>query len=125
MTEKEIIEGNRFFAEFITGQSKESKVFFDLNCTVNELKYHSSWDWLMPVVEKIEHLYADETSLPRFTISSHDCNFAVSYPRKYKSWIVGCYSKSPEKIKANSKIEAAWKVALEFIKWYNSQNINH
>lgn len=24
---------------------------------INDLKYHSSWDWLMPVVEKIEQVH--------------------------------------------------------------------
>jgi Pyruvate/2-oxoacid:ferredoxin oxidoreductase delta subunit len=27
---------------------------WDINPAINELKYNSSWDWLMPVVEKIE-----------------------------------------------------------------------
>ena len=28
-------------------------------CKSNDLKYHSSWDWLMPVVEKIYSIDAD------------------------------------------------------------------
>ena len=27
---------------------------------INDLKYHSSWDWLMPVVEEIDHLQFEE-----------------------------------------------------------------
>src|SRR5437870_607544 len=43
----------------------EGKAYLDFNaqanrydkiCMVANLKYHTSWDWLMPVVEKIESL---------------------------------------------------------------------
>ena len=85
----------------------------------SQLKFKNDWNWLMIAVEKIEHLYETKTSLPRFEINSHHCEFAVAHPLKYKSWIVGCYPESPESIKANSKIEAAHMVVVEFIKWYN------
>ena len=26
------------------------------SCKVNSLSYHTSWDWLMPVIEEIDHL---------------------------------------------------------------------
>ena len=29
---------------------------FKTEFTVEQLKYHSSWDWLMPIVEKIEQV---------------------------------------------------------------------
>jgi len=31
----------------------DDNVSFTKNCPVNELQYHISWDWLMPVVQKI------------------------------------------------------------------------
>ena len=96
-------------------------VFFDTK--YKQLKmYNESWDYLMPIVDKIEHLYETEKSLPVFDINSHHARFAVSYPFKYKNWIVGIGAKSAEKIKADSKIEATWMVVVEFIKWYNETN---
>jgi hypothetical protein len=38
-----------------------------------ELKYHSSWDWLMPVVEKIESIYDDFHGYFGVHISSNSC----------------------------------------------------
>lgn len=35
-------------------------IFYDQGCFMeSELKYNSSWDWLMPVVEKIQKLYEE------------------------------------------------------------------
>lgn len=45
----DIIEGNRLIAEFDG---------YDIH--MNGYQYHSSWDWLMPVVEKI-HLLREVT----------------------------------------------------------------
>lgn len=89
-------------------------------------KYHTSWDWLMPVVDKIEHLFETTTQLPRFEINSHVAYFAV-FPsgEPYVRWYAGCYSESPEKVKFNSKIEAVYYVCVEFIKWYNEQICTH
>lgn len=138
MTKKEIIEGNKLIAEFMTPLPKIGKEYgfkcipnqqdelcktFDNDLwwiSENKLFYHSLWGWLMPVVDKIEHLYEDETSLPIFDINSHYSKFAIKNPQhKFKEWIVGAYLESPEKINANSKIEAAWMVCVNFIKWYN------
>ena len=134
MTNKEILEGNKLIAEFMQyndidcHECKHSGVCNHLQCglstqeKIEQFKFHSSWDWLMPVVEKIEYLYATDYILPRFEINSHICSFSVGYSefKKYKQWICGCYDSSPEKEKRNTKIEAAYYVCVEFIKWYNS-----
>jgi hypothetical protein len=79
----DIIKKNILIAEFMGGEYKSKyrecsdcgkptnelleKVEFDISnycpsdlyyswCTPSELEYHKSWDWLMPVVEKIEDL---------------------------------------------------------------------
>ena len=125
----EIPEGNKLIAEFMELGMSDSYGYFYVKLVDRiemynqfQFMYHLSWDWLMPVVEKIERLYETETSLPMFEINSHYCKFALTYPHKYKAFITGCYRSSPEEIKANSKIEAAWIVAVEFIKYYNKQN---
>ncbi len=41
----------------------------------SELKYHSSWDWLMPVVEKIEGLRDSKGNAYRFSIDM--CNAKI------------------------------------------------
>lgn len=66
MSEQEIIEGNKLIAKFLYRHLYEDdgidswieesgKVLFYLE----DAKYHSSWDWLMPVVSKIGKMYED------------------------------------------------------------------
>ena len=68
--EKQIIENNRLIAEFMgwvltngfegdIRYNVPKKVFTDPRlCYIEPARmlYHSSWDWLMPVVEKIESI---------------------------------------------------------------------
>ena len=105
MKTDKIIAGNRLLAEFMTGQKPESTVFFGLNCTASELKYHSSWDWLMPVVEKIEETNDGETIV---TISSDNC--LIVFGKKFSRYVAGY-----------SKIESVWLACVEFVKWWNEE----
>ena len=41
----------------------DNKVEFFLGLFKDEFKYHSSWDWLMPVVHKIQEVAGDDESL--------------------------------------------------------------
>ena len=139
MIKQKIIEGNKLIAEFmgyklITPSMRKNPEMWNISywenpemkkisgkvlCSENNLRYHSSWDWLMPCIDKIEKSYETKDTLPRFEINSHYCSFSIKYKQGYKNWIVGCYLESPEKIKTNSKIEAAYMVIIEFIKYYN------
>jgi hypothetical protein len=69
MTKEEIIEGNKLIAEFMYPEAKKEYEMGEIDisdgiykkmCLVmndfNHMSYHTSWDWLMPVVEKIENL---------------------------------------------------------------------
>ena len=68
MSEEKIIEGNKLIAEFMGGvvcSIFTDHVLYDMGKDGIEnkrywantsLKFHSSYDWLMPVVEKIEKL---------------------------------------------------------------------
>ena len=70
-----------------------------------DLKFNSSWDWLMPVVEKIENVLDGEVSA---IISEASCG--INY--------CAIYSVSVE---SNTKIEAVWLACVNFIAWYNLQ----
>lgn len=79
------------------------------NCIIpeNELLYHFSWDWLMPVVEKIE---SDE----RFDVN------ILQY-----GTIILCNQEeiinNVADISFDVKIEHTYTAVVEFIKWYNTQ----
>lgn len=68
MSEQEILECNKLIAEFMGGILKSNRfeipkeyiwIPFENLCKISNLKYNSSWDWLMPVVSKISKMYED------------------------------------------------------------------
>ena len=68
----------------------------------SELKYHSSWEWLMPVIENIESLsFNVEQSLGSCTI----------HPCVEKEPVFESYEKT--------RFEATYNAVCEFIEWYN------
>ena len=79
------------------------------NQIISMLKYHTSWDLLMPVVDKIEI----------------DCKCNV-YIYGHYDWkepnrclILGWKNNEIVSKSNDSKIEAVWLAVVEFIKWYN------
>lgn len=103
--EKEIIEKNRVIAEFM-GLAKEGDCYLsikhDFVGTPNYLKYHTSWDWLMQVVEKIESM-----------------GHCVDIYNKV------CIIPHLKKCIADTKIKAVYAAVTQFIQWYNSNTPNH
>ena len=99
------IDNNKLIAEFmgleITGPGfssgysyKEEYVHFE------DVLYHKSWNWLMPVVEKIENLGYG------VTIFRKGCHIDAGV------YISNEYNNAP-------KITQTYKAVIEFIKWYN------
>lgn len=80
-----------------------------------DAKFHSSWDWLMPVVEKIEETHhTNMMAKPNgfiFLITSGNIDNPMSI--KYFKGSPG----NPDT--AKTKIEATYNAVTDFIKWYN------
>lgn len=55
MTQEEILEGNRLIAEFMRSDVVYDGITFSiaLDPLYDNTKYHSSWDWLIPVLYKV------------------------------------------------------------------------
>ena len=111
MTQEEIIAGNKLIAEFM-GLSYCEKYRYEgwyknhehnhRICDFDGLKYHTSWDWLMPVVEKIEKMNTTVVIEGIMCeIKTHSIGFDMTA--------------SDER----SKILAVYYAVIEFIKWYN------
>ena len=110
MTQEEILQGNKLIAKFIGMK-------YDSNANVYEddknayglfsLKFHSSWDWLMPVVEKIENNLVNYSH--EVVIFGEHCHI-----NQGKTHDMGYSSKG-------SKIASTWSAVVDFIKWYNTQ----
>lgn len=87
------------------------------NLRVGCLCYHSDWNWLMQVVEKIESL----EDLERFEITTFNVSIQY-YETREKRFDYNLYFSTIElNSKVIPKIEAVYNACVEFIKWYNNQ----
>ena len=73
----------------------------------NKMKYQTSWDWLMPVVEKIEslrHYVLIDTG--SCEIGGDDVPVSISYEN------------------GDTKIKMVYLAVIEFINWHNENKID-
>jgi len=87
--------------------------FFD---TEDGLKYDTSWDWLIPVVEKIEKM-GGETVLFKF-------NHISQQSPGYTGLHLFTIDNGNELFEndGDSKKEAVYKTVVKFIEWFNYDN---
>ena len=78
----------------------------------NELQYHESWDWLMPVVEKIFSLGYHYEIKPRYMMIKE---------RTSLHWM-SCEANFKGQTYNKSQIEIVYNAVVEFIKQYNEEN---
>lgn len=111
MTQEQITEGNKLIAELMgLDVLPENSVYFErfkwsdgAYYSMDRLKYHSSWDWLMPVVEKIEAI----------------TGLAVLSQGKATNIAWGNYSITTE---ASTRMESIYNACIHFIQYYNTQS---
>ena len=77
-------------------------------CMVEDLIFHESWDWLMPVVDFIEGLELSKGNNFNVTIG------AVGYCK-----ISDCFGNVEFVEDGGFKIECVYRCILKFINWYN------
>lgn len=93
-------DNNKLIAEFL-GYEPNTNGVYPIFC-INEgegwhletMKYHSDWNWLMEVIEKILNVSLELDSMEMYY------NITDSIP----------------------KIDKAYNDCVEFIKWYNDEN---
>jgi len=111
---EDIIEGNKIIAEFdgfvyypedtlngikgVLRKDDRASMHLDFDKPFHP-KYHTSWNELMPVVQKIKKWSVPDNLWEDFTL----------YHAKIKTGLM------------NADINAVWLAVVEFIKWYNSQ----
>jgi len=118
------IEDSKIIAEFMELEFTDFKnlglryLVKEYWTPIEKLNYHTSWDWLMPVVEKIckyefddasieSHDTYDYSYLKTFGMLDEDGNFLVRFNRGFLH---------AEKI----LIDAVFKAVVEFINWYKT-----
>jgi len=111
-------ENNRLIAEFMQKGSESFNLYDYDGChyKLTELQFHTSWDWLMPVVEKIESMnvsndpyYSDST----FQVTNFVQNWTASFLDRDNVEVV--------QEEGTTRFEATYKAVVEFIKQYNNQ----
>ena len=132
-------ENNKIIAEFMIKQEptenfcvgsigQEVGVFTGIKTEYfkyEDLKFHSDWNWLMEVVEKIENLpsrtlqginyLGNEVKIYKaINTNTHYCEINLVKESGYR--IVSI------QFNKESKIKSVYDACLEFIKWYNEQN---
>ena len=101
------MNNNKLIAEFM-GAEPDKKTFFRTGEEV--YFYHTSWDWLMPVVEKIRGL-EEGMLVERIDIMPND-GVAIHYSHPPKMIVV-------DTSKGVDTLDATYQAVVEFIKTYN------
>lgn len=120
-------ENNKLIAEFLGFIAISEENFLADNYKVSDedklmileaTKYHSDWNWLMEIVEKIESLGANVWVVKnkvKVTIIgelAQKLNNSL-YDTEFEGYDFEYYTQE-------TKIEAVYNACLEFIKWHNS-----
>lgn len=136
--EKEIIEGNKLIAEFmgaatlekcpniIKGYIQKDEVWFseeynpkievESTTKLTDLKYDSSWNWLMPVVERIKFI---EDHQDDFFEDYHSINFKMEFFYGVELWIDKDRLYLQTAFGEDTLKDAVYSAVLNFINWYN------
>jgi len=137
MQPNEVIEGNRAIAAFMGVELVESPwphkpaeeqgqwIWEDKSKVFKiSVKYHSSWNWLMPVVEKISRIEVErrfDEDQDRWIIWTHHPVTFGMLDEQGRPMVRFCYGSLHC---GNTLIEATWLAVVDFIKT-NSQPLNN
>ena len=108
---------NKLIAEFLGYNTYESNGYINIEFsedntrTLQDTHYHSDWNWLMEVVEKIESIKI-ETYKVRVDIYFNCCQINPTHWEQ----LISIYGNK------ETKIEAVYNACIEFIKWYNENS---
>lgn len=140
MKKQEIIKGNRIIAGFMMKDGKLQTPTMIYTCnkknpTIDEItevsdffdymEYQSSWDWLMPVIEKVCKTEIGDKRQVIFDLypSSESAFLQVRQQENMLSYPIVRYY--PEEHNDISYIQQAYEAVIEFIKWYNEQQLTN
>ena len=129
MKDWEILDSNSLIAAFMGAEYFEDGNYWrdskssmrHMLDNAKDLHFHSSWDWLMPVVEKIEPTYSPKHGYFGVHISSNQCTIQGTKGMNDPASSLIRYS---DQHYALTKIEAVYSAVIAFIKWYTAQQIH-
>lgn len=116
-------EGNKLIAEFMgwkIGRNLPGDIRFQTNWFDTDglrkgayLQFDNSWDWLMPVVEKIHHMGCI-IEIDYSLVTS--CRICVIGKKEQKAFNLVADNNG-----GHESIYAVWLSIIKFIEWYNTQ----
>ena len=132
-------ENNKLIAEFMGwklqdnpterwyGSYKEQNGILHKNTNKEPLLFHTSWDWLMPVVDKIERQHKANFRIKCIWNEFNECSYyqvIVNIEQGEMSKDRSCIYDSKKVYDyigdtSKCKVSATYKAVVEFIKWYN------
>ena len=108
------MEGNKLIAEFMGAEWH--KDFFKDVCIISpsniSYKFHTSWDWLMPVIEKIKILVMEDDSDELYN----------SEEEVWDKISEALYWDNITHTLVQIEIKSVYQAVVEFIKKYNKNN---
>jgi hypothetical protein len=127
------MNNNKLIAEFMgmTRHDHDDGCMIQMTHQGNEvvlvasMKYHTSWDWLMPVVEKIEEIAIEDDNL---TVKEHRYQVDMSYTQcsiydhvrdRGESWN-SKWDGVTASADMGTKLLSTHRAVVEFIKEYNN-----
>jgi len=119
----EIKESNKLIAEFIGRAGKYNSHLYWTNVdgvqwvTVEEMKFHCSWDWLMTVIDEIE------TKDVLVSIDSKVVFIELDAKQHIPVQLIEDFPWHIAMIQDNklSRLEKTYKAVVEYIKWFNEE----
>ena len=139
LTESEIISGNKLIAEFIGAKETVEGYWIEfpykiaghvLACHIKEMSFHLSWDWLMPIVNKIEGIDEDNCDFhimicKTFTRVVYDYdNYTMDVDIGNKEDFYSSFKEYKHVIFHNDKTATTWCAVVRFIEWWNNFSKN-
>jgi len=124
----DILEGNKIIAYFMNIPINKNGSFDVRNVSwnINEgtgyagefyyLEFDSSWDWLMPVIEKIA---SEDNSSVNIHYGTGCTDLFAWCTIEYR--VNGKFYNTPRELNSDQQdlIKATWLAVVDFIKWYN------
>jgi hypothetical protein len=127
-------EGNKLIAEFMGCEP------INWNASHQRIDYDNSWNFLMPVVEKIRRFKDPFKADDSYVFGNMSVHISDAYPRGWNCHILGTltrftklstgmhdykelpeYNNSIRSEKDEDFITPVWQAVVQFIQWYNNQ----
>ena len=105
MEQEQILKGNKLIAEFMNFETSDAEIYTD---------YSISWNWLMPVVEKIRKIQLPKPSMIPISVVINNYGCVISDGCWFSTEIVSC-----TKTKNTDSLKLTYQAVVKFIEWYN------